>query len=296
MAYIITKYLNHPNRNSTVNQHSIMLTLTLTIALAILLAAALLLRHSRKPPPPALRPNQLQHFRLQARKTVSPNTAIYRFALHSPHQHLGLPIGQHILIQADIHGKQIQRMYTPLSSDDDKGFFELMIKGNISKLIANLNIGDTIQVKGPRGQMKYHRDLCTEIGMIAGGTGITPMLDPNDHTKISLVYANVNPEDILLKHELDQIQLNHPKRFSVYYVLNNPPPEGWAGGKGFVTKEIIHAHLPSAKLGKRAKVLLCGPPPMVSAMKKYLEELEFEKARVISKIDDQVFCASYHYS
>ena len=82
--------------------------------------------------------------------------------------------------------------------------------------------------------------------MIAGGTGITPMLqivraalkNPLDRTKLSLIYANVNPEDILLKKELDELAAKHSHRFRVYYVLNNPPPS-WAGGVGFVTKEIL---------------------------------------------------------
>ncbi|KAA1089749.1 NADH-cytochrome b5 reductase [Puccinia graminis f. sp. tritici] len=271
--------------------------------LAILLAALLTIRFIRSStkPKPALVSNQFQHFKLHSKKEVSPNTAIYRFALASQDDYLGLPIGQHIVIQAEIGGKQIQRMYTPVSSDDDRGYFELMIKtyeqGNISKYISKLRIGDPIQVKGPRGQMRYHPELCSQIGMIAGGTGITPMLqiirasvkDSNDKTKISLIYANVNPEDILLKQELDRIQNDHPKRFSVYYVLNNPP-EGWTGGAGFVTKEMIESKLPPSKLAKQVKILLCGPPPMMSIMKKYLEELEFEKCRVISKLDDQVFC------
>lgn len=41
---------------------------------------------------------------------------------------LGLPIGQHISVQAWRNGKSVQRSYTPVSSDDDKGFFQLMIK------------------------------------------------------------------------------------------------------------------------------------------------------------------------
>jgi cytochrome-b5 reductase len=83
--------------------------------------------------------------------------------------------------------------------------------------------------------------------------------------------------------------------FQVYYVLNNPP-EGWTGGAGFVTKEMIENKLPPSKLAKQVKILLCGPPPMMSIMKKYLEELEFEKCRVISKLDDQVFCTSLSLS
>jgi len=38
------------------------------------------------------------------------------------------------------------------------------------------------------------------------------------------------------------------------------------------------------------KLLMCGPPPMISAMKKAAESLGYEKARPVSKLADQVFC------
>ena len=41
---------------------------------------------------------------------------------------------------------------------------------------------------------------------------------------------------------------------------------------------------------KDIKILLCGPPPMVSAMKKATESLGYEKPRPVSKLEDQVFC------
>lgn len=135
-----------------------------------------------------------------------------------------------------------------------------------------LKIGDKIRVKGPKGQFQYSPTLARHIGMIAGGSGITPMLqitraalkDPQDKTKISLIYANVNFEDILLKKELDLLAQNHPDRFSVYYVLNNPP-EGWTGGVGFVSKEQIEKQLPPT--AEDIKILMCGPGPMMTAMK-----------------------------
>jgi cytochrome-b5 reductase len=126
-----------------------------------------------------------------------------------------------------------------------------------------LKIGDKIRVKGPKGQFNYTSTLSREVGMIAGGTGITPMLqiiraalkNPNDRTKLSLIYANVNYEDILLKKELDDLADNHPTRFKVYFVLNNPPT-GWIGGTGFVSKEQIATHLPASH--DNNKILLCG--------------------------------------
>ena len=102
--------------------------------------------------------------------------------------------------------------------------------------------------------------------MIAGGTGISPMIqvirailkNPSDRTTITLIYANVNQEDILLKYELEELLDIHGPRFKLFYVLNNPPPD-WKGGVGFVTKEIINKHLPNP--GETdSKLLICGMP------------------------------------
>lgn len=50
-------------------------------------------------------------------------------------------------------------------------------------------------------------------GMIAGGTGITPMYqvakalmtDKWEYTTISLIYANISEDDILMRRELDEL-------------------------------------------------------------------------------------------
>ncbi|QDS69562.1 NADH-cytochrome b5 reductase [Venturia effusa] len=251
-----------------------------------------------------LKPNELQEFELKEKTILSHNTAIYRFALPRPQDILGLPIGQHISLAADLtvdgQKKQILRSYTPISSDETPGYFDLLIKsyptGNISKYVASLQVGQTMKVKGPKGAMVYTPNMVKHFGMICGGTGITPMLqiiravirgrEAGDVTKINLIFANVNPEDILLKEDLDALARDDP-HFNIYYVLNNPP-EKWSGGVGFVTAEMIKEHLPAPS--RDSKILICGPPPMVSAMKKATESLGFDKARPVSKLEDQVFC------
>ncbi|KAF9036408.1 ferredoxin reductase-like C-terminal NADP-linked domain-containing protein [Hymenopellis radicata] len=268
--------------------------------LAVLLAAFVWTTLFQKSRPKVLDPTKWQTFPLTQKTQISPNTAIYRFTLPTSTSILGLPTGQHIQVSAEINGKDVMRSYTPTSSDDDMGHFDLLIKsyekGNISRLFSLLKIGDTIKVKGPKGQFNYTPDLTDSIGMIAGGTGITPMIqiiraalkNPLDNTRLSLIYANVNEEDILLKKELDTLVDTHGAngRFKVHYVLNNPPT-GWTGGVGFVSKDMIKEHLPEA--GIPSKILMCGPPPMVSAMKKHLDELKFPQPRAVSKLVDQVF-------
>lgn len=191
----------------------------------------------------------MQEFELSEKLIISHNVAIYKFNLPSATNILGLPIGQHISIAATIDGKEIVRSYTPISSDDDRGHFSLLIKsyptGNISKMFANLKIGQPIKVKGPKGQFQYTPNMVRHFGMIAGGTGITPMLqviraiakNPEDKTQVDLVFANVNNEDILLKEDLDELAAENDN-IRVHYVLNNPP-DSWTGGVGFVTTDMI---------------------------------------------------------
>lgn len=73
--------------------------------------------------------------------------------------------------------------------------------------------------------------------------------NPDDNTQVDLIFANVNAEDILLKEDLDELSTVHDN-FRVHYVLNNPP-DGWAGGVGFVTVDMIkvcHPLLPPKSL------------------------------------------------
>ncbi|OSS49401.1 hypothetical protein B5807_05752 [Epicoccum nigrum] len=249
-----------------------------------------------------LKPDAFQEFELGEKTVLSHNTAIYRFKLPKESDILGLPIGQHISLAANIEGqpKEVVRSYTPTSSDNDKGFFDVLIKsyptGNISKHVANLKIGDKMKVKGPKGAMVYTPNMVRHFGMIAGGTGITPMLQvikaihrgraAGDKTEVDLIFANVNPDDILLKDDLDALAARDTK-FRVHYVLNNPP-EGWTGGVGFVSADMIKEKLPAP--ASDVKILICGPPPMVAAMKKATEGLGFTKAKPVSKLEDQVFC------
>jgi cytochrome-b5 reductase len=42
---------------------------------------------------------------------------------------LGLPIGQHISLKfTDSDGKEVQRSYTPVSSNEDKGVVDFVVK------------------------------------------------------------------------------------------------------------------------------------------------------------------------
>jgi hypothetical protein len=76
--------------------------------------------------------------KLVQKVALSHNTALYRFQIPHPLGHipgvspepiLGLPIGQHISLTAEINGKNVQRKYTPTTLDgEDPGHFHLVVK------------------------------------------------------------------------------------------------------------------------------------------------------------------------
>ncbi|KAK1989857.1 oxidoreductase NAD-binding domain-containing protein [Colletotrichum falcatum] len=231
---------------------------------------------------------------------LAPNVYRFVFELPTPATVLGLPIGQHVSIKAEVGGKSVSRSYTPTSNNSDLGRLELVIRCYPDGLLtggylAGLEPGDEVLFRGPKGAMRYRPNMARRIGMLAGGTGITPMYqliraiceDDRDTTEVSLIYANRSEADILLRRELEAFARRYPANLKLHYLLDSPP-DGWAHGVGYVTKDMMAERFPAP--GDGACVMLCGPPGMVAAAKKSLAELGFEKPGAVAKMADAVFC------
>merc|ERR1712243_329651 len=107
------------------------------------------------------------------------------------------------------------------------------------------------------------------VSMIAGGTGITPMLqliravfrDPDDTTCLSLLFANQTEDDILLRTELEEVAAENPDRFKLWYTIDRPGDD-WKYSSGFINAEMIEKSLFAPS--EDNLVLMCGPPPMIN--------------------------------
>jgi cytochrome-b5 reductase len=119
-------------------------------------------------------------FKCVKKDQVSHNVVKLRFALPTPTSVLGLPIGQHISCMGfDSEGVEVVRPYTPTTLDTDVGYFDLVVKvykeGKVSAYFGRMKEGEYLTAKGPKGRFKYLPNQVREFGMVAGGTGITPM-------------------------------------------------------------------------------------------------------------------------
>ena len=116
------------------------------------------------------------------------------------------------------------------------------------------------------------------IGFIAGGSGITPVLQTarallEDTTvkgiKISILYANRTDADILCHDTLKQI--DELPNVHVWYTLDQPP-DNWSYSSGFIDEAMVRNHLPAP--GPKTYIFCCGPPPMINfACKPNLEKV-----------------------
>ena len=191
--------------------------------------------------PPSVLPKKngvFEKYPLIKKEIVSHDTRKFTFGLPDGHV-LGLPTGQHMSLKckdpADPN-KTVLRSYTPVTDNSSVGEVSFVIKvyksgvhpkfpdgGKMSQYLDSLKIGDTIDMKGPKGHMDYKKGgkfevkplgkpkefrSTSNIIMIAGGTGITPMLqilhfifkrpgDTNAIKNVRLLYANQSKSPFL---------------------------------------------------------------------------------------------------
>ena len=154
---------------------------------------------------------------------------------------------------------------------------DLLVKvypnGPMSEHLHSMKPGETLSFKGPIPKYGWSTNKHDHVTMIAGGTGITPMYqlirgifnNPQEKTKVSLIFGNISEKDILLKEEFDAIEKDFPHRFKAFYTLDKPESDDWPHGKGFITKDLLKEIIPDPQ-SENIKVFICGPPGLYKAI------------------------------
>ena len=144
-------------------------------------------------------------------------------------------------------------------------------------------MGAAVTVQGPYGQFFLRPARAGQIVMIAGGTGLAPMLSMLEHLgnqagpmpKVVLLYgANFAGElfgDERIRQYGDQVSLHQ-------VVVNGD--DAWQGATGFVTDLLNDSLLPEAAA---TDAYLCGPPPMIDAAREKLTALGVPAARIFAE-------------
>ena len=283
------------------------LPLPLTGALALLLLLLIVFRCRR----PRELTRAFQPFSIVSRRIVSSG--------HRPTIFLtvrvstaSLPTGAHVKLRALLPGAAAPtiRSYTPTRFH--KGECELMFRvysgGPMTQHLASLRVGDAVDMMGPTGLERYGeagpgtfsrgthmtwREI-SHVGMIAGGTGVTPMLqianhvlqDPLDSTALHLLSFCNSCDDFMLEEELAGLAGGSGGQMRLTLIASKMKGEEVKRRPG-----VVHASMRELKAGQ-LKVLLglpagpstmvcvCGPDGFVTKAKELLAEAGVENVLV----------------
>jgi ferredoxin-NADP reductase len=184
--------------------------------------------------------------------------------------------------------RQCRRFLSISSSPTEKGYIEFSKKiteSEFSKILEIAVPGDSMNVELPFGNFTLG-DPNEKIAFLSGGIGVTPIrsickfvVDMNLGTDMVLINANRSIRDIVFKEDFDGMQKHYPK-LKVAHVLCEPAP-GFKCTIGLINSGVIKNEVPDYPL---RKFYICGPPSMVEAMKKILEEeLSVSKKNIITE-------------
>ncbi|WP_206664527.1 FAD-binding oxidoreductase [Dankookia rubra] len=195
--------------------------------------------------------------------------------------------GQFLTVSAELDGKTTRRSYTIASSPTRRSHVEVTVKREEQGLISRhlhdrVAVGDAVQVSAPSGVFTFMGEEAS-IVLIAGGVGITPMMsvaryltDRSYPCEVFFLYGARSPDEFVFREELEYLQKRHAN-LHVAATMSRAEGTAWMGATGPISKEFIARSVPEIA---RRRVHLCGPPPMMEAVKAALAELGVPKDQV----------------
>ncbi len=221
---------------------------------------------------------------LEVAKIFSETPNVKTFRLANP-THAELPFtyqaGQFLTLGVTIEGKPAKRAYSISSHPCEHDALDLTIKredhGLVSRFMHDVvKEGDILDVEAAYGNLTFYGLGNQPLVLIGGGVGITPlmsvlrcMISCGMENPIYLLYACKSISDFVFREELEFLRERHPNLKLLVAVNHLEGEFPWAY-EGRLTKEKIIESVPEIA---NSRIHLCGPPPMMQAMRTALGEL-----------------------
>ena len=199
--------------------------------------------------------------------------------------------GQYLTLDLTIGGARVRRSYTIASSPTHAAYCELTIKrkgdGYVSRHLHDaIREGHVLKVSAPSGRFTFTGAEADRVVMLAGGVGITPLMaivrylaDRSWDGDIYLVVAARRQRDVIFQEELGYLQRRFPK-LHVRVILSDEDDATWTGARGRIDAALLSDFVPALST---SRVYVCGPDPMMAAMRRLLGELGVPEGSVLTE-------------
>jgi Na+-transporting NADH:ubiquinone oxidoreductase subunit F len=171
------------------------------------------------------------------------------------------------------------RIATPPWDKKTQSFMKVN-PGVCSSYIFSRKPGDKVTISGPYGEF-FIKDTDREIMFIGGGAGMAPMrshifdlfLTKRTTRKTTFWYGARSKREIFYEEHFRRIEREFPN-FKFVIALSEPKPEdNWTGFTGFIHQVIYDQYLSKHEAPEDIEYYICGPPLMLQAVLKMLDEL-----------------------
>jgi len=196
--------------------------------------------------------------------------------------------GQFTSVRINIDGNPVVRCYSISSSPETAGYFEISVKrqGLMSgTLHASVRPGSMVSVMPPAGGFAYPSNDDRPLALLAGGVGITPLMSMLRHAvaadptrPVTLLYSVNTHGDVAFRDELRWIGTRHPQAKIVVTTTRGPHATEFLSGR--IDRRMIAEQVED--LGNSI-FMICGPGPMIEAMRSTLVELGVPDAQIRSE-------------
>lgn len=152
--------------------------------------------------------------------------------------------------------------------------------GVCSSYVFDRKPGDKVTISGPYGEF-FIQPTDKEMIYIGGGAGMAPLRSHIFHLfhtkktdrKVSYWYGGRSKAELFYMEDFNDIEKDFPN-FSFHVALSDPLPEdNWDGPTGFIHQVVLDNYLKEHPEPEECEYYLCGPPLMLAAVQKMLDEL-----------------------
>ena len=173
--------------------------------------------------------------------------------------------------------------------DRAKNKFMDVNPGICSSYVFSRKPGDKVTVSGPYGEF-FIKPTKKEMCYIGGGAGMAPLrshlfhifhTDKTRDRKVTYWYGGRSARELFYTDHFEKIEADYPN-FKYNIALSDPLPEdNWTGYKGFIHQVLYDNYLKNHPEPEEVEYYLCGPPAMLAAALKMLDNLGVPEENIL---------------
>ena len=227
--------------------------------------------------------------RIKEKREIAKGTLFVTFDLQG--EEVDFQPGQYFFVTLPDLGYQdergLRRHITVVTSANEKGVLGLATRlrdSAFKKTLREIEVGTEVEVEPPKGKFVLPEETSRPLVFVAGGIGITvfrSMLlyirEKRLPYRVTLIYSNRDPESAAFLDEMQALEGELPD-FRLIVTMTDDP--NWEGDRRRLDAAFFKEQLEGDL--NQYTFMIAGPPEMVEAMQRELDQAGVDEANVIA--------------